>query len=521
MRYRWSALVATLFGFAILCPASLAGAASAPVATVTADKATTTPANAPHLSGPPLPRDAFINRPTVGLAKYRELKSSQARANRRPGESADAASAPRTATSLFGFNGITQATAQDTWPPDINGAVSPTRAAEIVNQHLTAFRKTNGAQTSDRSLATLTGYTAQAIFDPRIVYDPTWKRWVFIAEARPESAGVQVQFIGISRSSSPDQGYIIYAFNINQACGSGNFWDYPQLGMNQDAVVVTANCFQGNTYLGARTFGVAKALIYNGLGFSVPIFSVATADSTATPSLVYDQNPHMDMLTRNGPHQVRFNNPANAFYSSGLTDNLITGFAAPSVPRDAGQSGCSATTCLLDTGDGRFQAPGVEFGNRLYNVATYGLSGAGTFATPTWGEFDTSTHATTQSGLRFADSCSDDFNASLTAGNDQRVWLNWTSTDPEGSGCGGTFVRQYIATRLVSDPAGTLPSIINPFTSGAELTGNFDANFGTQRWGDTSSFSRDPTNAALAWSWNESVANASTWGTRVQKIRNN
>ena len=181
-------------------------------------------------------------------------------------------------------------------------------------------------------------------------------------------------------------GFVVYTFNINGACGSGNFWDYPQLGMNQDAVVVTGNCFQGNTYLGARTFGVAKALLYNSLGFSVPVFNVATGDSTTTPSQVFDQNPHMDMLTRNGPHQIRFNNPANAFYFVGSDrhrDHRVRRHRARLA--SAGQAGCTTASCTLDTGDGRFQAPGVEFGNSLFNVATYGLSGNGTFATPTWG----------------------------------------------------------------------------------------------------------------------------------------
>jgi hypothetical protein len=66
-----------------------------------------------------------------------------------------------------------------------------------------------------------------------------------------------------------------------------------------------------------------------------------------------------------------------------------------------------------------------------------------------------------------------------------------------------------------------MPSMINTFTSGAELTGNFDPNFGTQRWGDTSSVSLDPSSFISFWTWNESVASSSLWGTRAQKIFNN
>src|SRR5204863_6104019 len=122
--------------------------------------------------------------------------------------------------------------------------------------------------------------------------------------------------------------------------------------------------------------------------------ATATGDSTTTPSIVYDQNPNMDMLTRNGPHIIRFRNPANGFYSAGLTDNVVSGFTTPSTPRAAGQSGCTATSCTIDTSDGRFVAPGVEWGAKLWNVATYGFSGNGSFATPTWGEFNANQHTT-------------------------------------------------------------------------------------------------------------------------------
>ena len=314
MRVRWSILATTVIGVALLYAAAPAGA-SAPIGTLTVDKPHMTGANAPRVKGAALPRGAFINRPTVPMSAYRAAKAQRG-PDRRPG-----AAAPDTRAADGDQHRWLQrdhpGDRQDGFPPDINGAARDhNRVAEIVNQHLTAFSKT-GAQTSDRSLATLTGYSAQGIFDPRLLYDQTWNRWVFTAEAFPESAGVQQMFIGISANRSPDGGFIVYTFNINGACGSGNFWDYPQLGMNQDAVVVTGNCFQGNTYLGARTFGVAKALLYNSLGFSVPVFNVATGDSTTTPSQVFDQNPHMDMLTRNGPHQIRFNNPANAFYFVG------------------------------------------------------------------------------------------------------------------------------------------------------------------------------------------------------------
>ena len=152
--------IAALVMLAALYPVASAAAHSKPVATVSASPARQVNLRkAPSLKGPAFPKHAFINRPTVPLSKYKAAKLGNG-ADRRPGVSANAAqTAPQTATNLLGFNGITQATAQSSWPPDINGAASSANFAEIVNQHLTTFTRT-GTQTSDLSLATITGYTA-------------------------------------------------------------------------------------------------------------------------------------------------------------------------------------------------------------------------------------------------------------------------------------------------------------------------------------------------------------------------
>jgi hypothetical protein len=500
----------------------------APTGVLTADPATLRVARTvPHVSGPPMPAGAFINRPTVPLAEYKAAKLQSERAASRPGSAAT--SAPATITNGGGFNGITQATAQDTWPPDINGAVSAGTGgagqnATTVNSHLTVWTKsTTPTQLLDLSLASYFAYANQSIFDPRILYDRFWNRWIVSAEAFPENASTQCMQLGLTVGPDLTDGFWNYnCINATQFCGTGNFWDYPQIGYTQDAVIVTGNCFSPAGYIGSKAIAIAKAILYNGGGFSIPVFTFN--HGTITPPVVLDQNYRAHLITRNGPNDLTFWAPQSGFYSQFTSDNPIAGSFTPSVPRSAGQLGCTVTSCLIDTGDGRFVAPSIQVGQNLWNVATYGLSGNGSFATPSWGQFDVeppSMDTTIQRGQRFFDACSDDFNASIAAQSDGRAVLNWTSTDPNGSGCGGTFVRQIVAGRLPADPAGQMPSMINPFTSSAELTGNFDPNFGVQRWGDTSSVSLDPSSFITFWTWNESVPSSSLWGTRAQKIFNN
>jgi hypothetical protein len=501
----------------------------APSGVLTGDPASSRVARSVRrVTGPPMPAGAFINRPTVPLDQYKAAKLRNARAAQRPGAQQTPA-APATLTNGGGFLGITQATAQDTWPPDINGAVSTGTGgagqnATVVNSHLTVWSKsTTPTQLLDLSLASYFGYTNQSIFDPRILYDRFWNRWIVSSEAFPESSSHQCFQLGLSFGPDLTGGFWNYnCLEATQLCGTGNFFDYPQIGYTQDAVIVTGNCFSPSAYIGSKTIAIAKAILYNGGGFSTPVFTFT--DGTITPPIVLDQNYRAHLLARNGPHDETFWSPQSGFYSQFTSNNLITGFFTPSVPRAAGQLGCTVTSCLIDTSDGRFVAPSIQVGQNLWNVATYGLSGSGSFATPSWGQFDVeppSMDTTIQRGQRFLDACSDDFNASIAAQSDGRAVLNWTSTDPNGSACGGTFVRQVVAGRLPADAAGTMPSLLQPYTSSFELTGNFDGNFGLQRWGDTSSTSLDPSSFITFWTWNESVASNSLWGTRAQKIFNN
>ena len=82
---------------------------------------------------------------------------------------------------------------------------------------------------------------------------------------------------------------------------SGAFWqlketgslpceyDFPQLGIDQDAVLFTANIFPAaGGFAGADFFSVAKAQLYNGLTFSTSIFT--GLDATLAPPIVRDQN---------------------------------------------------------------------------------------------------------------------------------------------------------------------------------------------------------------------------------------
>jgi hypothetical protein len=369
----------------------------------------------------------------------------------------------------------------------------------------------SGTQTSDRTLNSLAGYATESLFDPRIIYDPAWNRFVITADAFAESSSVQYEVVMVSKTGNAAGAYYVYFTNSRGWCGGTNpFWDYPQLGQTQDAIVLTGNCFNSSGEQ-PDVFGIAKAPIYNGQGWSVPVFG-RPGEGTLTPANVVDNRP-TNFLVSTNQHMVGFQDPQSGGYASIPSDNVISGFQTFAVPRSAGQRGCTTTSCHLDTSDGRFIQDSTQFGDQLWNVATYGFSGTnGSFATPYWGEFSIAGHNTTQHGSLITTACGDDYNASVGLTTADKVWFNWTHTDPRTCADAGTFVAQMEAGRTSATASGAVDNIVDAFDSPAELTGDFDPNFGLQRWGDTSSVS--VLNANEAYTVNNSVVDANNWGTR-------
>src|SRR5947207_1632447 len=262
----------------------------APTATLEVAPATIVDAQPNYVMEQPVPPREIPFRPTMDRTAY---DAAKARAN----SYAPRAVKPFTETfaplatpviRLTNFNA--HSATEGLRPPDTHGAVGTTHFVQVTNSHIDIWTRQNTQVlrlANSVTLATFFSYTSATLFDPRVVYDSTWNRWIVTAEAFPESATVQRFFIGVSTSADPTSTFFIYNLNVN-FFGNNNFWDFPQLGMDQDAVLITANIFNGNTFLGADFFAVAKARLYNGLGFSVPVFT--SLAGTLAPPIVRDQN---------------------------------------------------------------------------------------------------------------------------------------------------------------------------------------------------------------------------------------
>jgi hypothetical protein len=385
-------------------------------------------------------------------------------------------------------------------PPDTHGAIGLDHFVEVTNSHIDIFVRTNPSMRTSISLAAFFGYTTRVLFDPRVVYDSVWNRWVVTAEAFQESSTRQLYFIAVSTTSNPLGSYFIYALNVT--FNAGDFWDYPQLGYDQDAVIFTANVFTASGgFRGADMFAVAKARLYNGLGFSVPVFTGLRA--TLAPPIVLDQNARTFLIAASGGSSLSLYTLTNSSRPNGiqLTGPVNIAVPAYSVPPSAPQPG---TTARLDTLDGRFVNASTQSGNFLWQAHTVAL---GSFAAPKFYQINTATNALVQSAFFFGTTTSFDFNVSIAANSANDVFVTWTMTDPPR----GTQAQVRFSgfdhnngTTYVLSPG------IAAFTSPTSFNGG--------RWGDYSAVTVDPRNNRRAWLVNENVLANHDWGSRIVGI---
>jgi len=403
------------------------------------------------------------------------------------------------------FNGHSET--DGLFPPDTHGAIGANHFVEVTNSHFDVFSKASPPTlVKSVTLATFFNYTVETLFDPRVVYDQTWQRWIVTADAFPESATVQRLFIGVSQTSDPTGAFFIYNIDVD-FLNNNDFYDFPQLGIDQDAVLFTANIFPAaGGFSGADFFSIAKARLYNGLTFSIPIFTRLAA--TLAPPIVLDQNASTFLIAAppSGATLTKYTATNTSHPSSTrLVQSTVT-VPSYTVPPNARQSG---TAQVVDTSDSRFVNASTQNGTDLWQTHTINLFG---FPSAFFYRINTANNALKQSGFYYASKTSDDFNASITANAAGNCFVTWTSTDASVR----VNAQVRFSGKLSADPqitAGTAG-----FTSPTFLSGNLDPGFGAQRWGDYSAVTLDPSNGAIAWLVNEKINSNSIWGSRIITI---
>jgi hypothetical protein len=376
-------------------------------------------------------------------------------------------------------------------PSDSNAAVGFSQIVETVNAQVSVFSKTGAVLCARRSLAAFTGNFTESLFDPRVQFDNLNNRYIMVISLAPlSSTATPAMYVAASQSSNACGGWFVFRVTFSgSGFQPGVFLDYPRLGQDRGAMLVSTNNFLGVTFVGARAFSIPKSALYAGSGFSFTAFAV---DGSTEP-VVVGGNPMQATSTTfwvsslPGVGYHLFSMPSGGGTIS-LRATINAAFNAPS--RRANQPGTNVT---LDPLDGRIQWAPLQINNVIWFA--HDLDDAG-FPTVRYGAINTSTNTVAVAEAFHTNNSggSDDINPSISAvdmgGGLYAVWVNWAYTVTGA----GVAASATLNGGILSP--GAVPNLIDTdltLVSGSS-TNEVDTNqCGTcARFGDYSSVANDP-----------------------------
>jgi hypothetical protein len=472
-----------------------------------------TPVTAVGRAVPALPADPARQR-----ADMQAAARAAAGVRGKPGAPPRAPAAPVTLSQTIA--GINQAAAGGARPPDTSVTVGPTHILEAVNSAIRVFRKSDGVVLSTRSLGNVFGNTTDFLFDPRVFYDPTWNKYVLVATRRSLSDTDPNVYMHVGVAANPAGAWT--TFRVTFSGGPfqpGNWLDFPMLGMDQDAVIISTNVFDrtpanGDNFVASSVFSIAKARLYNGFGFNFSAFGVAF--STQPPIVAgrptqQDPNTYLAAFTNVGTGSVilyRMTNTARPAATSVVQQATIAiGGGVPA--RDCNQPGTSAQ---LDCSDPRISQHVYQNGTSLWGVHNAAV-GAG-FPVVRYFELNTATNGLKQAGNVFFNGTSDDANGAIAINSNNEAFITWTAVDAPN---GGTATMR-VARKAPPDPLnGTV-------LGGTQVGAASTASYTDFRLGDYSQVAIDWSSyvgcpaGARAYAANELFTAATAWTTRIARF---
>ncbi len=436
-------------------------------------------------------------------------------------------------------------------PPDTNGAVGPNHIVEMINDHYSVFRKSDGMRlnpASDRDVefwnqAGIPIVDPPGLSDPRVIFDKSSQRWFAVEITYPfDAEGSAIPndvLIAVSKTSDPTQGWRGYRIagtdpgtNPDPAGGAtGFFVDYPLLGVNAKGVYVTTNNYKFNASIGdfsidsvnmymvnradlisgkAPRVGRFSGLDYNRYGYTQqPVTELGTSagDELLLSTPLQEPADHLILttLTADGPADVR--SVAVPAYSS---PSQFAGGLQP----DGTQS--------LETLDARFSGSVYRVNNDIWAVhsvdALYGETNHRTAIR--WYRIDANTGTLADAGT-LSDADHDYIMPSIAANNAGSVVLGFSRTGLD------EFPSAYAAVGGTAKGKTTFGSPVL-LKAGVDLYHYIPGVPDYDRWGDYSAVRPDPNDPNTFWTFQEWAAQSfdpplfgvvsGRWATQVTEL---
>ena len=168
-------------------------------------------------------------------------------------------------------------------PPDPELAAGPNHVIAVVNVAFEIY-DTNGNSmvgptTFSSFFANDPNCTGQ--FDPNANYDESEDRFIIGIDGDGSD-----YCIAVSQTADPTGSWYLYSF---QTASRQDFFDYPHLGVGDDAIYMGANMFGRRSFKEGRVWAIEKTALYNGSAPTVVSFGLGS-DGTPQPMNLHGWN---------------------------------------------------------------------------------------------------------------------------------------------------------------------------------------------------------------------------------------
>ncbi len=401
-------------------------------------------------------------------------------------------------------------------PPDVAGAVGPTRVLCSFNNNYRIQDKATGAVISTVGTATFWAAVVApaerlSLTDPRTLYDPYNDRW--ITEMQTVTGGAGKILVGVSQTSDPAGSWNLYSFN------TGATIDFPIVGFNKNWISVGINRY---SFAGTFQRGINLAVDYPsaraGTGSGTIFTQSANTHFCSGPCVTYSATEEtlyvVTHLSSSGAtYQVDTitGTAGSPSYSSGGSHTRTGGgwVAAggnqmPQAAPESGSSACGSTPCKLEAQDAYIRSAPLFRDGYVYYAQTVGLpAGTMTHTAAQW------TKITVPAGTYVDGGRVEDATATATNGG---KWYGFAHIAVNGAGDFLVGYTQFSSAQHPSagysiheagDAAGTTrdPEIYHPGEDYYHKT--FSTATGRNRWGDFSTAQVDPSDDTTLWTLQE------------------
>ena len=446
------------------------------------------------------------------------------------------AASPSPSSSFMGLDDIPMVdSSYIVIPPDVGGAVGPTKIMSGLNNNYRIFNKSDGSVISTVGTATFwapSGETAlNGLTDPRTLYDPYNNRWIAVMQSVTPGAGDIL--VGVSQTSDPSGNWFLYRFAI------GFTLDFPIVGFNKNWISVSINRY---STAGLFQRGINLVLNYplarTGTGTGTIFTHAVNTHFCSAPCATYSPTSdtlyvatHLSSAGATYTLDMITGTPSAPVYTAGGSQTRPGGGwvqpggqLLPQSAPNSGASSCGATPCVIETQDAQIRSAPVYRGGFIHYTQTIGLPSSGLAHTGVqWTKLDTPSGSFADGG-RIEDATANSSNggkwyayphiAVNSVGDFMVGYSQFSSAQHPSSG---------YSVHLAGDVAGTVRDPVI-YKVGADYY-HKDFGSGRNRWGDFSQAQVDPSDDRSLWTVQEygetrvstndggTGANGSRWST--------